>query len=111
MMDAGKLDRRVSLYRKVTARDEYGGETTDWELIAAVWARKLSSKGREFYSGGRTLSGNEVGIQIRHSPTVSGLTQLDVFDLEGKRYNIKAVDEVGRKDYLTIMGESGVNNG
>lgn len=110
-MDAGKFDRRVSLYRKVTARDEFGGETTVWELIATVWARKLSSKGREFYSGGRTLSGNEVGIQIYHAPTVEGLTQLDVFDLEGNRFNIKSIDEVGRRDYLTIMGEAGVNDG
>ena len=110
-MDAGKLDRRVLLLRKVSTRDQYGGASVDWQIIATVWARKLSSKGREFYSAGRTLSGNEVGIQIRHTPTVAGLTQLDVFELEGKRYNIASVDEVGRRDYITIIGESGVNHG
>jgi SPP1 family predicted phage head-tail adaptor len=110
-MDAGKLDRRVTLRSKATTQDAYGGQSVTWTDIAEVWARKLSSKGREFYSGGVTLSGGEVGIQIRRTPTVSVLTQLDVFVLDGKIYNIKSIDEVGRRDYLTIMGESGANDG
>ncbi len=110
-MDAGKLDRRVTLRSKVTAQNTYGEQTVTWTDISTVSARKLSSKGREFHSGGVTLSEGTVGIQIRRTPTVAVLTQLDVFVLEGVTYNIKSIDEVGRKDYLTIMGEAGLNNG
>jgi SPP1 family predicted phage head-tail adaptor len=110
-MDAGKLDRRVTLRSKATVQDAYGGETVTWVDITTVSARKLSSKGKEFHSGGLILSSGMVGIQIRRTPTVSVVTQLDVFVLDGVTYNIKSIDEVGRKDYLTIMGEAGVNDG
>ena len=150
-MDAGKLDRRVTFRSKVTVQNTYGEQTVTWVERSTVWARKLSGKGREFYSGGITLSEGTVGIQVRRTPSLydsaliarelftvdvtnikadttlykadktqesmtttanaSLVTQLDVFVLEGVTYNIKSIDEVGRKDYLTIMGQAGVNDG
>lgn len=110
-MDAGKLDRRVTLQTKVEAQNDFGELEVSWATLATVSARKLSSKGREFHSGGQTLGANDVGIQIRHSPDVADLTQLDRFELEGKTYNIRSIDEVGRREYLTIIGQAGVNDG
>ena len=110
-MDAGKFDRRVTFEKKVETQNDYGELEASWQFVATVWARRLSSKGREFYSGGQILGANDLGIQVRYSPQVAELTQLDRFIYKGKAYNIKSIDEVERREYLTILANEGVNNG
>lgn len=110
-MDAGKLDRRVLIEAKTETQSPLGDLDVSWQPVATVWARKLSSKGREFFAGALTLGTQEVGIQIRHTPTVAGLDQTARFTLEGKVYNVKSIDEVGRKEYQTIIGTFGANDG
>jgi SPP1 family predicted phage head-tail adaptor len=110
-MDAGKFDRRVLIESKTETQSALGDLEVTWSTVATVWARKLSSKGREFYAGAQTLGAQEVGIQIRHTPTVADLNQIARFTLEGKVYNIKSIDEVGRREYQTIIGTFGANDG
>ena len=110
-IDAGKFDKRVILESKVEAQSSLGDLEVTWQPIATVWCRKLSSKGKEFYSSGQILGADDVGIQIRYSNAVAAINQTSRFTLEGKVYNIKSVDEVGRKEMFTIFGSTGTNDG
>lgn len=111
MIDAGKFDKRVSLESKTETQSALGDLEVTWTPIATVWARKLSSKGKEFYAGNQILGADDVGIQIRYSNAVTAVNQTSRFTLDGKVYNIKSVDEVGRKEIFTIFGTTGTNDG
>jgi SPP1 family predicted phage head-tail adaptor len=110
-IDAGKFDRRVTLEAKTQTQSELGDLEVTWTAIATVWARKLSSKGREFYSGNQILGADDVGIQIRYSNAVAVIDLTSRFIFDGKTYNIKSIDEVDRKNIITIFGTAGTNNG
>lgn len=110
-MDAGKLDRRLTLQQKSVSQSALGDLVETWSTVATVWARKLSSKGREFYSGGVPLGVDDAGFQIRYSVAASGIDQTWRVQFEGHSYDVYSVDEVGRKGYLTVMAKRGASNG
>ena len=110
-MDAGKLDRRLTIQSKVSTRGSMGDVAETWETVATVWARLLSSKGREFYSGGVQLGVDITGFQIRYSTAVGAMDQTWRVLYEGQEYNVFSTSEVGRREYLIIMAKRGSNNG
>jgi SPP1 family predicted phage head-tail adaptor len=65
-LDAGKLDRRVTLLRPVYADDDYQDEIADYELVTQVWAAVQPAYGQEMNSAGRTLEIVTTTIQIRY---------------------------------------------
>jgi SPP1 family predicted phage head-tail adaptor len=110
-MDAGKLDRRLTIQQKTITRGSMGEVVETWATVAIVWARLLSSKGREFYSGGVQLGVEDAGFQIRYSAAVGAMDQTWRVVYEGQPYNVFSVSEVGRREYLTILAKRGANNG
>lgn len=110
-MDAGKLDRRIKLQKQTLTQSAMGEFIVEWADVATVWARRLSSKGREFYSGGVQLGTEDAGFQIRHSTDVAAVDQTWRIVFDGSMYDISSIDEVGRKGYLTIMAKRGASKG
>lgn len=110
-MDAGKLDRRITLQRRTLTQSTMGDVQETWENVATVWARRLSSKGREFYSGGVSLGVEDAGFQIRYSVDVSAIDQTCRIIFDGANYDIFSIDENGRKGYLTILAKRGASAG
>lgn len=47
MIAIGKLDRRITVQRRVTTTDDYGQELNSWTDIATVWANIRPIGGRE----------------------------------------------------------------
>lgn len=110
-MDAGKLDRRIKLQKRTLTQSAMGEVLVDWADVATVWARRLSSKGREFHSGGVPLGVEDAGFQIRHSIDVAAVDQTWRIVFDGSIYDIYSIDEVGRKGYLIIMAKRGASQG
>ena len=110
-MDAGKLDRRITLQKRTLTQSAMGDVTEAWETIDTVWARRLSSKGREFYSGGVPLGVDDAGFQIRYSAAVAAVDQTWRIVFDGDMYDIASIDENGRKGYLTILAKRGASAG
>ena len=46
-MSAGKLDRRITVERRVTTLDSYGQQSSGWTAIATVWANIKPLAGKE----------------------------------------------------------------
>lgn len=47
-MNAGRLNRRITIQSKTVTRDAYGGESISWTDVATVWAAVLPIRGREY---------------------------------------------------------------
>jgi SPP1 family predicted phage head-tail adaptor len=110
-MDAGKLDRRVTLQRKGAESDD-GFQTVpgDWEDLADVWAQFLPLSGAERAQAGETAAFNKVRIRIRKDTSWSDLNAKDGFVLSGVEHNITSVTEPDRC-WLVVEGVGRADNG
>jgi len=67
-LDAGKLDRRVTLLKPIY--NSYGDEITGWEAVADVWAAVTVSTGREQNEADRIVALTTAYVIIRHRTDV-----------------------------------------
>lgn len=108
-MQAGKLDRRISLESKTTTRNAVGGNIETWVLYADRWASHRELKGnaavsgevkdRLFYGEGDTV------FVIRYDALVESTMRLTY---NGKIYAIEAVREFGdgRQVFMEMIANS-----
>lgn len=90
-MDAGKLDRRVTLQRKgVDTDDGYQTVPGDWADLADVWAQFLPLTASERASAGETAAYQKARYRFRKDSSWSDLNAKDglvdgtqVFDIIG----------------------------
>jgi SPP1 family predicted phage head-tail adaptor len=93
-MNAGDLNRRVTLLRSVAAEDDFGSGDETWGAFAEV------SASRRDISDGERMRAAEMGatlttrFQIRWSPEVEALSPADQLICEGRRYEISGVKEI-----------------
>lgn len=105
-MDAGRLDRRVTLQRATTAADAYGERVQTWADLATVWAEKIESGrlvAREQADAGEArVALARRKFRIRWSETVAVIDASDRLLFEGDAYDILGVTELGRREGLEI---------
>ena len=70
-MQAGKLDKRVTISKRVEVVDAFGQERNDyervqWDDVATVWARVQPLSGREFMELRQQAADITVRITIRY---------------------------------------------
>lgn len=100
MIQAGKLDRRITIQTKTETRGAAGGVTTTWGTLAEVWAEKVSTSGREFRAAqGRHLQVQLV-LRIRYYSGLSENTHQILF--ESRSYNIVGIEEEGRREGMLL---------
>ena len=98
-MQAGKLDRRITIQSPTSTRDGAGQPVEAWALLATVWARVEHLRGKEPFQG------QEFNAQRTSVFTIRYRTDLDetmriIFD--GDTYDILAIAEKGRREGLEI---------
>ena len=97
-MEAGKLDRRLTLRRNTPTTDEFGGESPNWSDLVTVWASKQD------VSDGERVRAQQVGasittrFQIRPLDGGARPSVKDQVVCEGVTYEITAVKEIGRRE-------------
>jgi len=84
-MNPGKLNRRVTLQRQDTARDEVGQAKAVWTDVATVWAAVLPLRGREYFESAKVNSEITVRIIIRYradvKPSWRAVSGGDAYDI------------------------------
>lgn len=98
-MDAGALDRLVTIQRATYVQNEYGEEIATWGDLATVYAEVRQRNGREFFAAASTQAEKLVVFFIRYIP---GLTVLDRVSYSGSLHNIQEVREIGRGDGIEL---------
>src|SRR5262245_29199174 len=93
-LDAGKLDRRVTLLKPIYKDDTYQDEISDWEPVTDVWAAVQPTYGQEVNTGGRTLMTVQTFIQIRYRTDIDARWRVQDRDIV---YKINGILDVLRR--------------
>lgn len=71
MINAGDLDRRITLQKPVVTRGSDGAENLAYSSVVTVWANYMAEGGKEVYLAKRTNAEVRALFQIRYR---SGIT-------------------------------------
>jgi SPP1 family predicted phage head-tail adaptor len=101
-MDAGKLDRRVTLQRQGAETDNgFGTVPGAWATLATVWAEMVPMSGSERIAAAENAALANVRFRIRKSVPVADLNAKDQLVFGGLTHDIANVRLDGRA-YLII---------
>lgn len=102
-MQAGRLDRRVTLRRKVSGLDAAGGETATWVTVGEnVAASRTPIRDDERIRAAAVGASATDRFQVRWAEAWKDLAPEDQLDCEGRAYDVVAVKEIGRRRGLEI---------
>jgi hypothetical protein len=101
-MNAGPLDRRITLERFTTTVDAYNEPVKAWGVLAHRAASYVLISDGERFRAGETAANASARFQIRWSPSVSDLNPKDRLVFEGVVHQILNVKEIGRREGIEI---------
>lgn len=70
MINAGRMDQRITLQRRTTGVDALGQESTAWTDYATLWAGVTTKRGREYFAAGEVRGEAAIAVRIRYRPDV-----------------------------------------
>jgi SPP1 family predicted phage head-tail adaptor len=101
-MQAGKMDRRVKIQRRVETQNAVGEAVISYTLLAEVWAEKKFVSGREIFTAAQFVPEGQVMYKIRYRPDVN--EKCRIVDREDT-YDIIYIAEVGRREALELTAK------
>lgn len=108
-MEAGKLDRRVTIERRGAPVDT--GMTKKpgpWAYLADRAAEVIYSRGRETLANQGVEAELPVAFRVRFDSVTKTITVRDRLIYEGKPFDLKSVNEIGRRDGVELVGVASV---
>ncbi len=99
-IDAGRLDRKVTIQTRTTTTGASGGVVTSYATDATVSAQKVETTGRESRSAGALRAETDLVLRIRYRST---LTEKHRLYFESKYYDILAITEEGRRELQVLQ--------
>lgn len=104
MINPGKLNKRISIYRQVTKRDEYGEPIAEKKLIHSCWASVKNKSGKEQFASVAPFSKTVTSFLIRYTKKKIDTTM--TVEFQGEEYNIVYVDNYNfSNEYIEITAE------
>lgn len=103
-MEAGKLDRRLTLRRNTPTKDEFGHEVANWSDLATVWASKEDVQDAERVRAQQVGASITTRFQIRPLAGGARPSVKDQAVCEGLTYEITNVKEIGRRVGWELSG-------
>lgn len=103
-MRAGMLDRQIQIQAPTEARGSFGEVIPGWTTLATVWAARKAGGGRESMEMGEQAASLSCEFRIRWMPGVNAKQR--IVDEYGIDWRISAVEEGGRREWLTIRCEA-----
>ena len=70
MINAGRMDQRITLQRRTTGVDALGQEATTWVDYATVWGGVSTKRGREYFAAGEVQGEAAMAVRIRYRADV-----------------------------------------
>lgn len=103
-MQAGKLDRQITLLRYGTTTDSFGDKNETYTPFATVWADIRDLRETERFAAQQANSEITTKFRIRYR---DDLGARDRIEWKGRQYEIVGVpSEVGRNEILEIRGKA-----
>lgn len=101
-MQAGKLDRRITVQRNTPTVDGAGGEIAGWADLCTVWASKQDVRDVERAQAAAIGASITTRFQVRWSSITSTIDVEDRILFDGRAYDVKATKEIGRREGVEI---------
>lgn len=89
-VSAGELDRRIRFERRVTGRDDYGGEVTIWSLLCLASAKVMFGRGDERRSAAQENASLPATFRVRHNARTAAVKPADRIVFDGGLWDIKS---------------------
>lgn len=100
-MDAGELDRRVTLLKRSLRTQAPGNEQREqFDARATLYAKVEPLTGREFFAASELYKEETLKITIRWRDDVDAADRLLYRDVP---YKIVHLAEIGRREFLEIL--------
>jgi SPP1 family predicted phage head-tail adaptor len=99
-MEAGKLNKRITIQQQSTTQDSYGEAVNTWTTFATVWAAINPIIGKEFFASDIVNSKVTTKIRIRY---LSGLLPKMRAVYGSKNYDIKAIMNIAEKNAQMLL--------
>jgi len=104
-MQAGILDRFITIEKFTATQDSFGQEIETWTKHANVWAKKQDIRGDEFFNAKQFESEITTRWKIRWRSDLN--TEMRI-TYSNTTYNIRGIIELGRNEGLELMTEANV---
>lgn len=101
-MQAGKLDRRLTIKVPSVTRDSYGGQVQTLATLATVDGGVLPVAGSRLFEAAQFIDGAQVRFQIRWR---SDFDKAAVITFNGRDYQVLRIDEIGRRKGLFVWAK------
>lgn len=101
-MDAGRLDRRITIQTFTESNNTFREPIKTWVTLATVWAQLVPQRGTERYAirEGQAVDARALVIwRIRHRTDVTTLMRISY---GGELYDIQDIREIGRREGLEL---------
>lgn len=96
------MDRRIQIGSFTTAKDSSGEEIRTWSYASAIWAAYQPAGGREGFASNQKVGELDAIFIIRFR---TGISQLNCILYNSKYYDIVAIEELERKNYLRLTAK------
>lgn len=98
---AGRLDRKVDLYKRGTSVDSFGDVQDSYTVVqAGVWADFMQTGGKEFFAAEHDIEETKAVFRVRWRATFPNVTNRVVY--LGRNWDVVEVREIGRRQYVDI---------
>lgn len=95
MIQAGNLDRRITVERFTATEDALGGQVKTWVPLATVWGQARPVSDGERFRAGEMAAEIDTRFTIRWG---LGVGPKDRIVYGGRVYEIRGVKEIGRRE-------------
>lgn len=102
-MQAGKLNKRITIYRVTGTDDGYGGTTKAKSTLKTIWGNVTYKTGEVETQAGQRMQNTSVEIIVRE-PAVEAILFTDTLSIgtDSNEYNINSIVESQLDEYVTI---------
>lgn len=101
-MRAGDLDRKIVIQSFTETQDAYGAPVKTWAAFATVWAQVRPVRGREGFEAEQVAAQILATFRIRY---LAGVLLTMRISYDGKVWNLRSINEIGRREGLEIEAE------
>ncbi len=101
-MNIGSLDRRLEIWRAAIVDDGFAQMPGAAVKIGTVWAAKTDVSDSERFRNGVTEAMITTRFQVRWSSLTAGILASDLIEVDGRRYGVVGIKEIGRREGLEI---------
>lgn len=99
-MQAGKINRRITIEQRVEVDDGGGGKKITWQPFATVWASITPSTGREVYQSDQVRAELWYDIKIRYRAGVKSSMRVNY---NGRLFNIRNVRDIEERHFEMML--------